>query len=74
MKIKLDTLENASDLVNLCKSFDEDVNIEHGRYIVDGKSLLGVISFMGNLVEVNIVTDNESIKNRFMISMEELRG
>ena len=46
MKIKviLGTMQNASKLVSIAGSIAYDVDLCYGRYIVDAKSMLGVLS------------------------------
>ena len=46
MKIKcaLGTMQNASKLVSIAESISCDVDLCYGRYIVDAKSMLGVLS------------------------------
>ncbi len=46
MKIKviLGTMQNASKLVSIAESISYDVDLCYGRYIVDAKSMLGVLS------------------------------
>lgn len=46
MKIKviLGTMQNASKLVSIAESIAYDVDLCYGRYIVDAKSMLGVLS------------------------------
>ena len=45
--------------VTTCATFSEDIDVKAGRYIVDGKSLLGMcaISTMPD-IEVDILTDD----------------
>ena len=59
MKVKLETIEKVFDFVEICKSFQDDVDISTGRYNVDAKSLLGVIaiSTRPNL-NVKLLTSN----------------
>ena len=42
--IKLTTIEDVNSLVRTLLAFDGEVDLESGRYIVDGKSLLGIFS------------------------------
>ena len=42
--IKLNQINDVYDLVRTLVAYDGDVDLESGRYKVDGKSLLGIFS------------------------------
>ena len=42
--IKLITIEDVYTLVKILMTFDSEVDLESGRYKVDGRSLLGIFS------------------------------
>lgn len=42
--IKLNKIDDVYKLVNILVGFDGDVDLESGRYKVDGKSILGIFS------------------------------
>ncbi len=44
VKIKLSTIADIRDFVNTMVSFDGDVDLASGRYVVDGKSIMGIFS------------------------------
>ena len=44
MKVVLDNVNKVQDFVNTCSKFDFDVYMKSGRYIIDGKSIMGVLS------------------------------
>lgn len=44
LNIEIKTIKQAQDLVNYLSKFDCDWDINSGRYVVDGKSLLGVLA------------------------------
>lgn len=44
-KIKINTIENAKNFSKICEKFLFDVDVYYGRYIVDGRSILGILSF-----------------------------
>lgn len=53
-RIRINTLRDVDKLVAFCKSYSAygTVDICCGRYIVDGCSYMGVVSMIGNEVEV----------------------
>ncbi len=72
MKFKLATFEQAGKLVDFCNKFAEDIDIKHGRYVIDAKSILGVMGLVRNEVEINIVTDDENIRSNFENGIRKL--
>lgn len=65
-KVILGTMQNAKKLVNIAEHISCDVELCSGRYVVDAKSMLGVLSLPGFKVgELHIHTDEETECNRF---------
>lgn len=52
----LDSIEKAKKLVSICEKYKDefDVDVIHGKQIIDGTSILGVISLIGHIVSINI--------------------
>ena len=44
VKIRLSTIADVRDFVNIVAKCDIDVDLQSGRYIVDGKSIMGIFS------------------------------
>lgn len=44
LTIKLSTVEEVKDFVNILTRLDAVVDVGHGRYIVDAKSIMGIFS------------------------------
>ena len=42
--VKINSIDNANSFVEATRTLKEDVDVLVGRYIVDGKSILGVLS------------------------------
>ena len=70
--IKLDAMETIERLCRICTKYkdDFDIDIEYGRYTVDGCSILGVSSLMGNIVRIHPPSEDrnsntELIKNMY---------
>lgn len=57
--IKLETLELVTQFTKVCESYKSkmDIDVVHGRYVIDGASILGVTSLLGKIVK--IVPNNE---------------
>lgn len=73
MNVKLFTIKDVKDFVDICSKYDDvDITLKQGRYVVDGKSILGIFSL--NLLEsVNVMIDskNENSKNDLHSSIQK---
>lgn len=65
------TFEDAENLVKLCSKYKKELIIDviHGRNVVDGCSILGVIALIGNIVTVDAEGDS---KDRFYAELKEM--
>jgi phosphocarrier protein HPr len=72
--IKLDTIENIKKFASAANKFHSDIDIIRGRYIIDGKSIVGIYA-MGaeNPVIVRINSDDYAEITRFNEIMEEFK-
>lgn len=60
VKVVLGTMQNAKKLVSIAESIPYDVELRNGRYVVNAKSMLGVLSLPdSDTGELHIHTDNE---------------
>ena len=62
IKVTLGTMQNASKLVSIAESISCDVDLCYGRYIVDAKSMLGVLSlpdFAYGELQIPVETEEE---------------
>ena len=72
--IKLNSIEKVKDFVNQVSTFDCDVDIIYGRYVIDGKSIMGIFSLdLTNPVTVMIHTDDYEELKRFFEIMEDFK-
>ena len=74
MKIKviLGTMQNASKLVSIAESISYDVDLCYGRYIVDAKSMLGVLSLPDFAYgELQIPVETEAEKRQILEKLAE---
>ena len=44
VNIKLSTIADVRDFVNAVAAFEDEIDLQSGRYIVDGKSIMGIFS------------------------------
>lgn len=72
--IKLNTIEKVKDFVNRVSTFDCDVDIIYGRYVIDGTSIMGIFSLdLTNPVTAMIHTDDYEELKRFYEVMEDFK-
>lgn len=66
MKIYLMNANNAALFVKICNELNEDVDIKYGRYTIDAKSIMGVLSMpLDKEFTVVIHTDNKEVESLF---------
>lgn len=71
-KIKLRSPELMTEFVNICTSYDNDINLYDGMSVVDAKSLIGVFNVsLGKILEVQIITNDESVISSFIEDMRK---
>ncbi len=59
--IRLNTVSDIRDFVNLCGRVEYDIDLKSGRYIVDGKSIMGIFSLdLMSPIELTAHTDDAS--------------
>ena len=59
VSIRLSTIADVRDFVNIVAKSDVDVDLQSGRYIVDGKSIMGIFSLdLSKPIELTIHNDN----------------
>lgn len=73
MKIKFNEMKDVQRFVSKCSMFEDDIVLLSGRYVVDGKSLLGILSLdLSKPVDyLEIDTDDISTKHVFTEYMVE---
>lgn len=73
MNVKLFTIKDVKDFVDVCSKYnDSDVAVRQNRYVVDGRSILGIFSL--NLLEpINVTIDsvNEDCKISFYNNIQK---
>ena len=72
-RVLLDTIPKVQKFCNITQSFKNDVIVISGRFKVDGKSLMGLLSLnLSNPVSVHINAEDEEIAemlfNEFEVS------
>lgn len=67
MKIFLNNIGEATRFAEICNKYEQyDVDVSRGKYMVDGKSFLGLLALgLNKELAVCILTNKESVKNGF---------
>lgn len=71
--IQLNYISDMNAFVNTCSAvFEEEIYIKQGKQTINAKSLLGMYSLdWSKPVTVEIVTDNENVKDNFYKYVKE---
>jgi phosphotransferase system HPr-like phosphotransfer protein len=60
IKCNVTTIEKVKIFVDLNNNFDGDVTVVYGRYVIDGKSIMGMFSLdLSNTLSVTIESNSE---------------
>jgi phosphotransferase system HPr-like phosphotransfer protein len=71
-KILLNKFEDISKFVKIANTYESDINVYKGHYIIDGKSLLGLMSLnLAEIIEVEINSKHELDIDSFHASMRQ---
>ncbi len=71
MTIILNTLDRVKKFGDIASKFDSDIDVIRNKYIVDGKSILGIFTLdLRQPVDVEIHSDNEEEIRTFNEVME----
>ena len=72
--IKLEDLNVISKLTKICEKYKEEmyVDVLNGRYVVDGASILGVTSLLGNIVTIDPNTNDVELIGSFYKDIKEI--
>ena len=56
--IRLSTIEEVRNFVNIVSKYDYEIDLKSGRYVVDAKSIMGIFSLdLLNKIEVTVHSD-----------------
>lgn len=59
VNIKLSTIEDVKNFVNILTRFNGDADLSSGKYVVDAKSIMGIFSLdLANPITLTIHSDN----------------
>ena len=71
IKIKISTVSDINNFLIATQSFESDIDLVYGRYVIDGKSTLGIHSLdLSKPIEVVIISDDEEEIKKFNEAMK----
>ena len=75
LSFNLNSKKSAEDLIKLCEKYRDDVEVEviHGNQTVNGCSLLGVFSLIGNFVGIKADSRDKNAIQRFSEELERIK-
>ena len=48
IKVKLDSVDKVKEFADIAGQFAEDLDLAHGKYVIDAKSIMGIFSLLIN--------------------------
>lgn len=74
MKIKLTTVDEVKDFCNLACKLESDIFLKSDRYIIDGKSIMGIFSLsLEKELDMEIVDRDDKEIDNFLEKLKELK-
>lgn len=71
IRVKLSTLQDVKKFVDLSTKLEGDVFLQSGRYVVDGKSIMGIFSLsLLDPIEMEIIEKDERELDSFLYELE----
>lgn len=71
-KVLLPDVISVGIFVKTCEQFDEEVDYKYNRYIINGKSIMGILSCdLSKPAEVNILTKDPDVIKEFEKAIEK---
>lgn len=73
MKIKLSQFNSIANFIRLTQNLESDIFVKHNRYVVDGKSPMGLYSLdLSKELEIEIIPKNPNEIDPFIKSLDSL--
>ena len=69
VQIRLSTIADVRDFVNIVAKTDADIDLQSGRYVVDGKSIMGIFSLdLLSPITLTVHSDDaDEVLERFIV-------
>lgn len=75
LNYNLNSWESARKLLNMCDKYrgKMEIDVIHGRYVIDAYSVLGVHSLVGHVVSLEPQTGDEKLLKQFSKDLESIK-
>ena len=74
LDVSLNTIDKVKKFTKITNSFNCEIDVLQGRYIVSGRSIMGIFSLnLTDTVTVEIESDDDELIDKFIFFMEEFR-
>lgn len=61
IKVKLDSVDKVKEFADIAGQFAEDLDLAHGKYVIDAKSIMGIFSLdLSKPLDLTINSDDVS--------------
>ena len=65
--IKMNGIQDVMAFVKIASSIDRDVLVKKGKYCIDGKSLMGILSLsLTSVMNLKIISNNKENEDEFI--------
>lgn len=73
LHIKLNNIESVKKFVEIANGLESDILVKSGRYVVDGKSIMGLFSLnLLEVLDVEIIEKEYEEANKFYRQIQDL--
>ena len=75
LSYNLNSMKAAECLIRLCEKYQNvlEVDVIHGRQTIDGCSMLGVYSMIGNIVSLDLHAKDINVIQKFKSELKKIR-
>lgn len=65
--------KDVKNIAGILSKYQDEIDVRKGRYIIDGKSIIGLLMFTGSFVNVCLPAYNQSTADSLMEDLEPWR-
>lgn len=70
--VRLNSIDKVKSFVNDITKFDADFDLVSGRYAIDAKSIMGILSLdLSKDIELHILSEDKSVVNSVLSAINE---
>lgn len=67
VKVKFESMEDCQKYVKAVENYPFNIDLQWGRQVIDGKSMLGILGFgLHKVLELKLQTENEEIRKEIL--------